>query len=221
MAALPYMRMYWADYDADTSHLSAMQHGIYLLLIKNYWQRGGPLPDDETKLARIAKVNLKDWRRNEAVILEFFTKRESLLYHTRIALELSRVEAKSLKAKESALANAKRTQSKRSANGERTPIYTEADKIPLDKESNGEKRSEEDAQAIFWKSAKAWLKPRVKGDPGALINKWLREHGKESTQAAVNAAQLENAVDPPAYVAGYFRRHAAAEESEFHWDGGA
>jgi uncharacterized protein YdaU (DUF1376 family) len=61
MAALPYMRMYWADYDADTSHLSAMQHGIYLLLIKNYWQRGGPLPDDETRLARIAKVSLKDW----------------------------------------------------------------------------------------------------------------------------------------------------------------
>jgi uncharacterized protein YdaU (DUF1376 family) len=127
MAALPYMRMYWADYDADTAHLTTMQHGIYLLLIKNYWQRGGPLPNDELRLARIAKVNIKDWRRNEGVILEFFTKQENLLVHKRVALELSHVEAKSLKAKASALANAKRTQGKRPADDERTPTYTEAD----------------------------------------------------------------------------------------------
>jgi len=127
MAALPYMRMYWADYDADTSHLTAMQHGIYLLLIKNYWQRGGPLPDDELRLSRIAKVSLKDWRHNEPTIREFFQVREFLWHHTRVALELSRVEAKSLKAKASALANANRTLSKRSTDAERTPIYTEAD----------------------------------------------------------------------------------------------
>jgi uncharacterized protein YdaU (DUF1376 family) len=119
--------MYWADYDADTSHLTAMQHGIYLLLIKNYWQRGGPLPDDEIRLARIAKCSLKDWRHNVSVIREFFTVEENLWCHPRIALELSRVAAKSLKAKESALANDKRTLSKRSTDAERTPIYTEAD----------------------------------------------------------------------------------------------
>jgi uncharacterized protein YdaU (DUF1376 family) len=207
MAALPYMRMYWADYDADTSHLTAMQHGIYLLLIKNYWQRGGPLPDDETRLARIAKVSLKDWRRNEAIIREFFTVGESLLYHTRIALELSRVAAKSLKAKESALANAKRTLSKRSASVERTPIYTEADteKVPLSKEDNGRA----DAKSVFWANAKAWLKPHSK-DPGALVGKWLREQGKETTAAAINAAQMERAVQPIEYITGYFRRHGKA-----------
>lgn len=127
MAALPYMRMYWADYDADTSHLTTMQHGIYLLLIKNYWQRGGPLPDDELRLARIAKVSLKDWRHNAPTIREFFKVQDFLWHHTRIAAELSRVEAKSLKAKAAALANDKRTQSKRLADDERPLIYTEAD----------------------------------------------------------------------------------------------
>jgi uncharacterized protein YdaU (DUF1376 family) len=155
MAALPYMRMYWADYDADTAHLSALQHGIYLLLIKNYWQRGGPLPNDEVRLARIAKVSIKEWRRNEDVIREFFSIEENLLVHSRIALELFLVEAKSLKAKESALANAKRTQSKRSPNAERTVTYTEAD---TDKEKEEVMPGKPGAYAFFGKTIK--LAPR-------------------------------------------------------------
>lgn len=127
MAALPYMRMYWADYDADTAHLTTMQHGIYLMLIKNYWQRGAPLPNDDARLAKIAGVSVRDWKHNRDTILEFFTKQENLLVHPRLALELSRVEAKSLKCKDAALANANRTLSKRSTNAERPLIYTEAD----------------------------------------------------------------------------------------------
>lgn len=167
MAALPYMRMYWADYDADTAHLTTMQHGIYLLLIKNYWQRGAPLPDDELKLARIAKVNLKDWRRNEGVVREFFSKRENLLHHSRIDLELSCVEAKSLKAKESALANAKRTQSKRTPNAERTSIYTEADTdTDKKKEKDGGDKSPT-SYAFFGQTIK--LKP-------SDLEKWRRTY---------------------------------------------
>jgi uncharacterized protein YdaU (DUF1376 family) len=209
MAALPYMRMYWADYDADTPHLSTMQHGIYLMLIKNYWQRGGPLPNDDARLAKIARISMRDWNHNRNTILEFFTEQESLLVHPRLSLELSRVEAKSLKCKGAALANDKRTLSKRSTNAERTPIYTEADTdIPLDKESNGAKA---DLEAEFWADAKAYLKRHIKGDPGSLIAKWLREQGKEVTTAAINAAQLETAVDPRAYITGYFRRHGKAQ----------
>ncbi|WP_343347610.1 hypothetical protein WJT74_05070 [Sphingomicrobium sp. XHP0239] len=62
------------------------------------------------------------------------------------------------------------------------------------------------AEKKFWDAAKALLADHAK-DPGALVNKWLRDHGKELTTAAINAAQLENAVDPIAYVEGYFRRH--------------
>jgi len=66
-----------------------------------------------------------------------------------------------------------------------------------------------DPEAVFWADAKAYLKPKVKGDPGALVSKWLRERGKPLTMAALNAAQLERAVEPVAYCEGYFRRHGA------------
>jgi hypothetical protein len=63
-------------------------------------------------------------------------------------------------------------------------------------------------EAAFWAGARAYLAPHVKGDPGSLIGKWLRQHRKEMTVAAINAAQLEKALSPVAYIEGYFRRHS-------------
>ena len=54
MAALPYMQLYIADYLADTMHLSAEEHGAYLLLMFNYWQTGKPIP--KNRLAKIARL---------------------------------------------------------------------------------------------------------------------------------------------------------------------
>ena len=60
MAALPYMQLYIADYLADTMHLSAEEHGAYLLLMFNYWQTGKPIP--KNRLAKIARLtNGEEW----------------------------------------------------------------------------------------------------------------------------------------------------------------
>lgn len=40
-ARRPWMAFYVADYLADTLHLSATEHGAYLLLISHYWVHGG------------------------------------------------------------------------------------------------------------------------------------------------------------------------------------
>jgi uncharacterized protein YdaU (DUF1376 family) len=115
MAALPYMPLFVADYLADTAHLNTFQHGAYLLLIMNYWQRGGPLPDDDKRLASIARVGPREWARMRDVISEFFSIANGSWSHSRIDVELARVEAKSLKSKKAAQASVERRLSERSA----------------------------------------------------------------------------------------------------------
>lgn len=127
MAALPYMPLYVADYLADAAHLTTAQHGAYLLLIMNYWQRGEPLPNDDERLARIARMNKKDWAHNRDAIYEFFHVEDNLLRHGRIDAELARVAAKSLKCKKAGQASVKRRLNERPANDEQTPNHTDTD----------------------------------------------------------------------------------------------
>ena len=69
--ATPWMPLYVADYLADTQHLSTEEHGAYLLLLLHHW-RQGQLPTDDERLARIAKLSVKDWLRIRPTIAEFF-----------------------------------------------------------------------------------------------------------------------------------------------------
>lgn len=67
----PWMPLYVADYLADTGHLSTIEHGAYLLLIMHYWAKGG-LPDDDKRLASIARASLEQWADMRGTIAEFF-----------------------------------------------------------------------------------------------------------------------------------------------------
>ena len=121
------MPLYAADYLADTAHLTAAQHGAYLLLLMNYWQRGGPLPDDDMRLARIARVGPREWAKMRETISEFFSISGGQWSHSRVASELARVEAKSLKSKKAAQASVQRRFGERSTDVEPTDTDTEAD----------------------------------------------------------------------------------------------
>jgi uncharacterized protein YdaU (DUF1376 family) len=127
MAALPYMPLYVADYLADAAHLTTLQHGAYLLLIMNYWQRGAPLPNDDAKLARIAGMDLRSWKRNKADLLTFFSFVDGALRHSRIDAELTKVEAKSLKCKKAGQASAQQRLNGRSTDAEHTFNHTDTD----------------------------------------------------------------------------------------------
>lgn len=69
----PYMPLWVADYLVDTQQLSAAEHGAYLLLIMAYWQAGGPLPDNDDRLRRAARVDPADWPAIRLTMLEFST----------------------------------------------------------------------------------------------------------------------------------------------------
>ena len=67
----PWMPLYVADYLADTGHLSTLEHGAYMLLIMHYWSKGS-LPDNDKRLASIARLSLEQWGDMRPTISEFF-----------------------------------------------------------------------------------------------------------------------------------------------------
>jgi uncharacterized protein YdaU (DUF1376 family) len=111
----PYMPLFVAAYLTDTAHLSAAEHGAYLMLIMNYWQRGKPLPADDRKLARIARMSDEEWAAAKLTIEEFFHLDEEGWRHRRIDREIMVAQQKSAKAKASARASV----TARQANAER------------------------------------------------------------------------------------------------------
>jgi uncharacterized protein YdaU (DUF1376 family) len=114
----PWMPFYVADYRADTAHLSAAEHGAYLLLIMHYWQKGG-LPIDDAQLARIACMSPAEWGRVSNTIAGFFSFG---WVHKRIDAELAKANAKHERRVEAgrtggiAKANAQQTPSNASSN---------------------------------------------------------------------------------------------------------
>lgn len=69
------------------------------------------------------------------------------------------------------------------------------------------------ADAKFWADAKAYLAEAGVKDPGSMVGKWVRDHGKQETASAVSRAQIERAVEPVGFVQACFReaRRDAAE----------
>lgn len=84
------MPLYVGDYLKDTMHLSPEQHGVYDLLIMNYWIRGEALPDNDDYLARVSKSSLETWHSHRSVIGSFFIIGEGLWRHKRVELELEK-----------------------------------------------------------------------------------------------------------------------------------
>ena len=84
----PWMPLDIPDYLADTGHLSTLEHGAYMLLIMHYWQKNG-LPDDDTKLARIARLQIDQWLEIRGTIADLFLEGWK---HKRVAKEIAHAE---------------------------------------------------------------------------------------------------------------------------------
>jgi uncharacterized protein YdaU (DUF1376 family) len=79
VAEFPALPIFTDAYLADTRHLTAEEHGVYLLLLMCAWRtRGCALKDDDRFLARSVGVTLPRWRRLRPVIADFFTVKDGL-----------------------------------------------------------------------------------------------------------------------------------------------
>lgn len=105
MPEQPYMKLYVSDYLGDTQHLSAEQHGAYMLLLMTMWQVG-PLPTEDAKLARIARVDRRRWARISPDILAFFHVGEDGKLHQK-RLDQERKIARQIRAKRTTASKAR------------------------------------------------------------------------------------------------------------------
>ncbi|WP_441280522.1 DUF1376 domain-containing protein [Tardiphaga sp. 862_B3_N1_1] len=80
----PWMPLWISDYLGDTQHLSTLEHGAYLLLIMQYWQKEG-LPDDDAQLMRIARLTPDEWSNARPMLQALFKQGWK---HPRIDAEL-------------------------------------------------------------------------------------------------------------------------------------
>lgn len=81
-----WMPIYWGDYLKCTMHLSAEEHGAYLLLICHYWQNGGKIKNDEKIIKNVCKISSKKLQN----VLAFFEEKDGFLMHSRIDNELTK-----------------------------------------------------------------------------------------------------------------------------------
>lgn len=87
------------DYLGDTGHLTTIEHGAYLLLLMHYWRRG-PLPDDDSTLATIARMQRDEWMEIAGTVRSFFCLEDDGLLHQKRS-DAERAHAKEVHTKRS------------------------------------------------------------------------------------------------------------------------
>jgi len=82
---------YWADYVADTSQLSLVEHGAYFMLMAHYYNTRKPLPANASILHRVCRATTDAEQEAVAVILTAYFRRDGeFYYHNRIDKELAK-----------------------------------------------------------------------------------------------------------------------------------
>jgi uncharacterized protein YdaU (DUF1376 family) len=117
MSNRAWMPLHIDDYIRDTDHLSATEHGAYLLLIMKYWRDGG-LPADEGLIRRYAKLSVEQWAESRDVLAALF---DDGWRHKRIDAELQKA-AEIIEKRRTAGKNTQ-FKGKSSANAEQMPEH--------------------------------------------------------------------------------------------------
>lgn len=97
------------DYLGDTMHLTAEQHGAYLLLIIAAWRTDNRLPNSDEQLQQITKLSPQQWKKSGPILRDFFHVTNEFWIHNRVREELEIAKVRMEKrSKASKTANQKR-----------------------------------------------------------------------------------------------------------------
>lgn len=171
-----WMPLYIGDYLKDTSRLTTLGHGAYLLLLMDYWTSGGPLPDDDEQLAAITRLPVRDWKKLRASLARFFVIADGLWTQKRADEEIAKKHEISTGRSEVGKAGAAKRWGK--GNGKRIAI---AIPEPMAKPSQTDGQSQSQEEPNNKKSAGVNLKfsPESEAVVQALDDALLAGYGTE------------------------------------------
>jgi len=198
MAALPYIQLYVADYLADTMHLTAEEHGAYLLLIMNYWQTGKPI--SEKRIQAITRVSNERITDVTETLQEFFNiDDDNVWHHGRIEAELEKVRSKSIKA---SVAGKKSAQKRWGNNKTVTSVITNVTKTlqPNDNHTDTDTDTDTDTENINKKTHAIafddfYKKYPVKKSKAVAAKKW-KSLSDEKRRLAIDGIEKYKASVP-------------------------
>jgi uncharacterized protein YdaU (DUF1376 family) len=111
------------DYQRDTAHLSATDHGVYRLLMDHYYVTERPLPGDIPTLCRIVRAVTKLERESVLrIISSFFQSSDKGFVHKRIEAEISEYRRKSEVASAAGKASGEARRNKQNSNEKGTGV---------------------------------------------------------------------------------------------------
>lgn len=225
MSERPFMQLYVSDFVGDTLQLSTEQIGAYMLILMAMWNAGGRLPDDDAKLARVARLSLKRWRAISGDLLTFFEREADEIGHKRLTKELHKAQVKS-EARAAAgarggAATALKTKAHGAANAGALPRHSpdsrnQSEKAPAFSPENAqhfsahgeqEVSSRENAQhlspagktrpgPVFSGKKPGWHRPKTHTDAANAIIEEIRSHDRSRTAAGNEGAGRDVLVLP-------------------------
>lgn len=128
MAEFPALPLWTDAYLGDTTHLSTIEHGAYLLLLITAWRtRDIALPDDDRILARYARCSASQWKRLRPILEPFFTIEAGKWTQGRLTDEAESVRRKKEAAASNGRASALKRQGRHSTKRERSDSEASTD----------------------------------------------------------------------------------------------
>ncbi|PZQ49738.1 MAG: hypothetical protein DI556_09715 [Rhodovulum sulfidophilum] len=228
MSGFPSLPLFVREYLVDTVDLSLEQSGAYLHLLMHAWVKGGSLPDDERKLASMARVSVKKWRGIWPAISHYWRAEDGVLTNKRLSQELQYVTEVSEK-RRAAGARGGRARSERKQQvtespasnlqkpGESTQTNTNTPSVAKATGADGAAVSYHEA---IWQNGVAYLKRNGVSDRSArsLLGKLKGVHGDEAVYLALAAAAKAGSPDPAAYIVAALKpKLTAVEQKADQW----
>lgn len=236
MAEFPALPLWTDAYLGDTTHLTTIEHGAYLLLLMTSWRTNDcALPDDDRLLARYARLNAQQWKRMRPILEPFFTItggvwRQGRLTDERAAVKQHR-EKQSEKGKAGAAAKALKRQAREEAAAKSGLAPAEAQVKPdasshlhtqssEDKSSGGKPPSDDPVKELFDVGVAILT---ASGTPEkqarSLIGKWRKGHDDAKVLQGLLDCRAASISEPVEWLTKRFQGIRYVSKSGYEYRG--